>query len=135
MHPQPMVNLLANAPKKFCDNVNGGYSNEVFLVAMFSGQNTTVFTLTPAHMKKFAQWSKHQVESALEQIQKISEIVEPKIKLKVIKDDPDDDKILEAAVEGHADYVVSGDNHLLELKKFRDIKIIRTRAFLDILKK
>ena len=51
MNSQSVADQLAAAPKQFCDNVNGAYSNESFLVAMFSGQNATVFTLTPAHMK------------------------------------------------------------------------------------
>jgi len=62
MNSQPLVNQLTAAPKQFCDNATGAHSEEVFLIAMFSGQTATVFTLTPAHMKKFSQWAKHQVE-------------------------------------------------------------------------
>lgn len=54
---------LAGAPKQFCDSVNGGFNLETFLIAMFSGKTASVFALTPAHMKKFAQWAKHQVET------------------------------------------------------------------------
>lgn len=56
-------NQLASAPKQFCDNINGGFNEESFLVAMFSGQAATVFALTPAHMKKFAQWTNLQVSN------------------------------------------------------------------------
>lgn len=42
-------------------------------------------------------------------------VVEPAFTLAVIKEDPDDDRVLECAVAGNADYVVSGDRHLLKL--------------------
>ena len=55
-------------------------------------------------------------------------------KIKVIKDDPDDDKFLEAAVEGKADYIISKDKkHLLVLKKFRNIPIMPPEEFLKII--
>ncbi|MEK6918341.1 MAG: putative toxin-antitoxin system toxin component, PIN family [Nanoarchaeota archaeon] len=62
-----------------------------------------------------------------------SEIVSPKERLKVVKDDPDDDKIIETAVEGKADYIISGDNHLLKIKGFRGIKIMNAGEFLRTL--
>ena len=69
-------------------------------------------------------FSKEQIEKALEQVKSISKIVEPNIKLEVIKEDPDDNKVIECASEGKADYIVSGDNHLLDLKKYEGIKIV-----------
>lgn len=71
-----------------------------------------------------------------ESVQKIindSTIVEPQQKLDIIKEDPDDNKILETAVEGKADYIISKDNHLLKLKEFQKIKIIAPEEFLEIL--
>ena len=68
-----------------------------------------------------------------EKIPSMSKLVHPKEKLKVVKDDPDDDKIVEAAVEGKADYIITYDNHLLKLKEFRGIKIVAPKEFLDIL--
>ncbi len=53
-------------------------------------------------------------------------------KLNVVKDDPDDNKILECAVSCNADYVVTGDNHLLDLREFRGIKIVTAKKFLEI---
>jgi len=48
-----------------------------------------------------------------------------------IEEDPDDNKILEAALEAKADYIISGDRHLLKLKVFRGIKIAKARQFLE----
>jgi len=49
--------------------------------------------------------------------------------------DPDDDFLLEAAVSGNADYLVTGDEDLLSLKKLRQIKILKPAPFLAILEK
>jgi len=49
--------------------------------------------------------------------------------------DPDDDFLLETAVSGNADYLVTGDEDLLALKKFRHTKIVRLSAFLAALEK
>lgn len=67
-------------------------------------------------------------------ILKKSTIVYPKEKVNVVKDDPDDDKFIEAALEGNADYIVSQDNHLLKLKGYKGIKIIEPGSFLELLK-
>jgi len=48
-----------------------------------------------------------------------------------IKTDPSDNKFLACALEVKADYIVSGDNHLLELKYFHGIQIVDTKAFIQ----
>lgn len=47
--------------------------------------------------------------------------------------DPKDDKFLEAAIAGKADFIVSGDKHLLDLKEFRSIPIISGAEFIQFL--
>ena len=47
-----------------------------------------------------------------------------------VKSDPTDDMFLAAALEGQADYVVSRDPHLLNLKHFYAIQIVEAPAFL-----
>jgi predicted nucleic acid-binding protein len=53
----------------------------------------------------------------------------PSERVDVIKADPADNLVLEAAVAGKADIVVSGDRHLLALKQFRGIRIIAAVSF------
>lgn len=62
-------------------------------------------------------------------------VIPGKKDLRVIQADPDDDKFVIAAVEGFADYIVSGDHHLLDVKKYEDITILSPNDFLNILKK
>ena len=62
----------------------------------------------------------------------IATIVEIPKTLKVIEDDPSDDIILETAMVGNVDYLVSGDPHLLKLKEFEKIKIITASEFLGV---
>ena len=60
-------------------------------------------------------------------------VVVPRVRLVVVEDDPDDDRVLECALEGGADYIVSGDHHLLDLGRFRHIPVVTPRQFLAIL--
>lgn len=46
--------------------------------------------------------------------------------------DPKDNKILETALEGNAQYIVTGDPDLLVLKQFQGIRIVEPREFLEL---
>lgn len=52
--------------------------------------------------------------------------VQHRFKLSV---DPDDDKFVDCAVSGNARYIVSGDSHLLDLKRVMNIKIVKANEF------
>lgn len=56
-----------------------------------------------------------------------------RLKLKAVTSDPDDDKFIVAGVEGGADYIVSGDPHLLEVKEYGGVKIVTPARFLKLL--
>jgi putative PIN family toxin of toxin-antitoxin system len=64
-------------------------------------------------------------------LEKIAHVVRPDIALDIIKDDPDDNRVLECAAAGKADYVVSGDRHLLKLRSFDSVPILTVRQFMD----
>jgi len=74
------------------------------------------------------------VDDNVKYILTISKIISPKVRLGVIREDPVDNRVLECALEGKARYIISGDKHLLRLREFRGIKIMRTKAFLDTTK-
>jgi len=52
-------------------------------------------------------------------------------RIQAVTDDPDDDKFIECAVSCKADYIISGDRHLLALKEYAGIKILRASEFLS----
>ena len=70
-----------------------------------------------------------EVQKEVETVRYFAEFVDPDESVDAVDDDPDDDKFLEAAIAGNVDYIVSGDNHLLDLHEFRGIPIINPRTF------
>ncbi len=62
-----------------------------------------------------------------------SVIVDPTIKLDIVRDDPNDNKFLETGLAGKADFIVSQDKHLLKLKEYEGIKILTPEEVLLIL--
>ena len=62
-------------------------------------------------------------------------IVEPSMVLDVIKDDLSDNRYLECAIEGKAQYIISGDKHLLELGEYQGVIILPPAAFITLLEK
>ncbi len=75
-----------------------------------------------------------ELTATVDYLFKKAEFVSPTQAVDAVHDDPSDNKFLEAAVEGNADFVVSGDTHLLALGTFRDIAIISGRDFIDRIK-
>ena len=73
---------------------------------------------------------KLSLESLLRTILSLCILIEPRVKLEVVKADPKDNIILEAALGGKVDYVISYDHHLLNMIEFRGIKIIHPTEFL-----
>ncbi len=57
--------------------------------------------------------------------------VRPTQKVFAIKEDPDDNKFLECALEGKADYLITSDKHLLELGEFGQTKIRKPTQFFE----
>jgi len=60
----------------------------------------------------------------------LSKVVAPTLRLNVIEADPSDNKFLECALEGQADFIVSGDHHLLDLESYQGIEIVKVSEFL-----
>ena len=64
-----------------------------------------------------------------------AEVCKPGKRIFIIRNDPHDNKFIEAAIGGKADFIVSGDHHLLDLKEYQGIKILTVKDFLEELKK
>ncbi len=53
--------------------------------------------------------------------------------IQAVPDDPDDDKFIECAVFCGADFIISGDQHLLRIKEYEGIKILTAAEFLPLI--
>lgn len=62
-------------------------------------------------------------------------LTEDSYEIQKVKKDPEDNKFIACAIEGEADYIVSGDGHLLSLKHYKGIQIVDANSFLKILEK
>ena len=60
-------------------------------------------------------------------------IIGPKLKVNVVKEDRNDDKFIECAINAKAEVIVSGDGHLLKIKEYQGIKIMTTSEVLRLL--
>ena len=77
--------------------------------------------------------SKTDPELWFEDIVVLSQLVAGDVHVPSLSTDPDDDKYVAAAIEGRAEFVVTGDPDLLNLREHEDIRILPPRAFLDLL--
>lgn len=77
--------------------------------------------------------SEDEVHRTILALIRTANVVSVKTKLKAVKEDPKDDMIIETAVDGAADMIVTGDGHLLALETFRRIKILTVEEMLACL--
>ena len=77
------------------------------------------FGLLPEHALAFA-----------EAFHDICQMVSPAMKIHAIKDDPDDNMVLECASAAAAGFIVSGDKHLLALGEWEGIQVVNATDFL-----
>lgn len=113
--------------------VPGSQGERAFLLArrkrfdLYS--SVAILTETANKLREKFNQSEEDIKEALKIISRTAEVLKPSIKLNVLEDVPDN-RILECAVEAEADVIVSGDRHLLKLKKFQGIPIVRLVDFL-----
>ena len=81
-------------------------------------------------LRRKTDWPFHQIDRAIERTAATSELVTPDLTITACRD-PDDNRILECAVAGHADCIITGDQDLLTFDPFHTIRILPARDFLD----
>jgi uncharacterized protein len=86
--------------------------------------------LTYPKLKKLHGRSSQEIDGFLGKLMKVALLTPGILSVSAVKDDPSDDIYLACAVEGKADFIVSGDHHLTELKVFQSIRIVSPAAFL-----
>ena len=76
-------------------------------------------------LKRDFDFSDEEVAEILKKLLAFVTLVNPTKRVKVVKEDPDDDIIIECALESHSKYVITYDKHLLNLKEYHGIQIIK----------
>lgn len=91
--------------------------------------------VSPAILKEVADkletvlaFDREHTEQVVRQIARVATIVRPTQRLSVVADDADN-RILEAAAESGAEFIVSGDRHLLGLGTWEGIRVLRVAEF------
>ncbi|MCL4386577.1 MAG: putative toxin-antitoxin system toxin component, PIN family [Actinobacteria bacterium] len=109
--------LFKGIPAKI---LNMAFKNEIILIT--SGE---IITETVRILREKFKWPEHNIDKFVRRLSDISVDIRPQIKLNVIKERESDNRVLECAVSGDASLIVSGDKHLLKLKKYKNIPIVR----------
>lgn len=74
--------------------------------------------------------TRNEVVKAKNVLAKTGKTIKVTSKRTVVKEDPDDDIFINTALDGNADYIVSGDPHLLGLSKYKGIEIVTVNDML-----
>jgi putative PIN family toxin of toxin-antitoxin system len=84
-------------------------------------------------LKRKFNWLDWQISELIEDIRAFATLVIPSFHLSIIKKDDQDNRFLECAIEGNAQYIVSGDKrHLQNLRKYKEIEILSPDQFLEV---
>ena len=91
--------------------------------------SVTILTETAQKLREKFGWQQDKITSFLKAIAKVAIVIKTKPHLHVLADEPDN-RVLECAEAVNADFVVTGDKHLLLLKHFQNSNIVRLSDFL-----
>lgn len=129
-----IVSAIINTDKSVSQEIYQNSKDKRFLLVISPSILAEVEdVIHRARIMRFHKYSTQQLQQIVEELTKVSLIVPGTTETEVVRD-PDDDKIIIAAVEGKADYIVSRDKDLLDLRKYQGIKIITPEEFMGILR-
>jgi|SRR3989344_1573751 len=77
-------------------------------------------------------YKEQEIEKIMKRVLQFVTLVIPGQKIDIVKEDVDDNMIIECAVESKAEYIISYDKHLLKLKDFQGIKMVRPEEALGL---
>ena len=132
-----MIRIVADTNVYVSAIVFGGTCEEILALAR---SGLVGINISPAIQRELRrvlrtgfQWTEPQVRAALMEVETLTSLVYPTIKLAGVVGDNDDHRILECAVAADAEFLVTGDKKdLLPLVLFREIRIVSPREFLDL---
>ncbi len=116
--------------------ISGGHAEEAYLHAVHGTfelfTSVSILTETANTLRIKFEWSDEMVERALRSIGNTAMVLKTRPHLHILKDEPDN-RILECALLAKADVIVTGDRHLLSLKRHRETSLVTLAAFLELL--
>jgi len=117
--------------------IPGGNAEEAYLQAVRGTftlySSIAILTETANTLRTKFEWSDEKALRLLESVSRTAVVLRTRPHLHIVKDEPDN-RILECALLAEADSIVTGDRHLLSLKQFRGISILKLADFLRRLK-
>ena len=117
--------VFGGLPRRVFEAVNNGRC-EFYYSAEIESETRRVLR------DKFG-WDEERLDRYLPVLWGLGERVMPQQRVNAVKEDPDDNRILECALAADAAMIVSGDGHLLKLRKYEGIAILTPRDFLSAL--
>lgn len=115
----------------------GGKPREILLQALEKKIQVIISPILLAEFFEVINKKFPKLDSKLfvveKKIKKSFIVVQPKISLSISRDE-DDNRVIEAALEGNCDFIITGDKDLLDLGKYKRIKIVTSEEFLKLLK-
>ena len=84
-------------------------------------------------LKRDFKYDADRVNKIVSVLVRFLTLVGPRNKVEAVAEDADDNKIIECAIESNSEYIISYDEHLLKLKEYRGIKIIKPEEALKLL--
>lgn len=107
------------------------YSVSHKLLEKLIRDNAEIFTTTEI-LEEFEEvlerdfkYNVEEIKSIIKLVLQFLTIIVTNSRLDIVKEDRDDNKIIECAIESKSDYIISYDPHLLNLKEYGGIKIIK----------
>ena len=115
-----------------------GQGERAFLLAQANRfelhTSVAILTETARVLRRKFDQNEDDIKQALRQISRAAAVSKPAPKLLVVEDEADN-RILECALESRVDLVVTGDRHLLKLRRFEGVAIVRLADFLRLFPK
>lgn len=114
----------------------GGSPDKVVSLARVGTINLYISPFILAEFERVLQekfsYTERETKQRSERVASVAAFVDPSEKLSIIEKDEPDNRILECAVAAKADFIVSGDKHLLSLKEFGTTRIVSASELLRL---
>lgn len=129
-----IVSAIINTDKSVSQEIYQNSKDKRFLLVISSSILAEVEdVIHRARVVRFHKYTASELRRIVKELTNVSYIVPGKTEIEIVRD-PDDNKIISAALDGRADYIVSRDKDLLDLKEYQEIKIITPEEFMGILR-